>query len=315
MKTEWLALVIAVLLAASPSPYHQSATEGATGQSKTEIYQFSSAEQRAVIPFELRQNTIFLKVKIAGSDEPLDFTFDTGSGSTYLDTAVAKRLGLKPSGSGTVHGAGSGEVPVEYLDSVTLELAGLTSSGHRLKVTNLSGLKPHQDGFVGYDFIKRFAITIDYAAAKMTIADPSTFTYSGPGESFPVKFRGPWPYIDGTVVVSGVKPESGEFLVDSGSSDAVDEPSIAKTTGPVRKVQTGVGLGQPGEGVVGRALYLQLGSFRLEGPIDSCCSENPDQKRMIGTEVLRRFTVILDYARSRIILEPNTHFKDPFPDA
>lgn len=53
----------------------------------------------------------------------------------------------------------------------------------------------------------------------------------------------------------------------------------------------------------------------LEGPIDSCCSENPDHKRMIGTEVLRRFTVILDYARNRIILEPNAQFKDPFPDA
>jgi hypothetical protein len=36
---------------------------------------------------------------------------------------------------------------------------------------------------------------------------------------------------------------------------------------------------------------------------------------MIGTEVLRRFTVILDYARNRIILEPNAQFKDPFPDA
>jgi hypothetical protein len=259
MKSEWLAIAIAGLLAASPTLHHQAAVEKTSGQDATENHHFSSPDQRTVIPFELRQNTIFLKVKIAGTNEPLEFTFDTGSGSTYIDTAVAKRLGLKPSGSGTVHGAGAGEVPVEYLDSVTLELPGLTSSGHRLKVTDLSGLHPHQDGFLGYDFIKHFAITIDYAAGKMTIADPSTFTYSGSGESFPVKFRGPWPYIDGTVAVPGVKPESGEFLVDSGSSDAVDEPSIANTTGPVRKVQTGVGLGQPGEGVVGRAMYLQLG--------------------------------------------------------
>jgi hypothetical protein len=104
-------------------------------------------------------------------------------------------------------------------------------------------------------------------------------------------------------------------LAPAKSSIAVDDPSIAHTTGPVRKVRTGFGLGQASEGVVGRALYLQLGSFRLEGPIDSCCSENPDHKRMIGTEVLRRFTVILDYARNRIILEPNAQFKDPFPDA
>jgi hypothetical protein len=314
MRVQWLAIA-ALLFAVNAGPHAQSASEKTSEQEASEVYHFSSPDQRTVIPFALRQNTIFLKLKIAGSDQPLEFTFDTGSGSTYLDTAVAKRMGLKTSGSGAVHGAGSGEVPVTYIDSVTLELSGLTSSGHRLKVTDLSGLKPHQDGFLGHDFIQRFAITIDYAGGKMTIADPSTFAYSGPGESFPVKFRGPWPYIDGIVAVPGVEPESGEFLIDSGSSDAVDEPSIANTTGPVRKVQTGVGLGQPGEGVVGLALYLQLGSFRLDGPIDSCCSENPDQKRMIGTEVLRRFTVILDYARNRIILEPNAHFKDPFPDA
>jgi hypothetical protein len=60
---------------------------------------------------------------------------------------------------------------------------------------------------------------------------------------------------------------------------------------------------------------LQLGSFRLNGPIASCCSDNPDDKRKIGTEVLRRFTVILDYARKRMILEPNSNFKQTFPDA
>jgi hypothetical protein len=314
MKVQWLAIA-ALLSVANARPQPQSAIEKTFERAAAGVYHFSSPDQRTVIPFELRQNTIFLQVQIAGTSERLQFTLDTGSGATYLDSAVAKRLGLKVSGSGTVHGAGSGEVPVQYIDSVTLELPGLTSSGHRLKVTDLSGLNPHQDGFLGYDFIKRFTITIDYVGGKMTIADPSTFTYSGPGESFPIKFRGPWPYIDGTVAVPGVKPESGEFLIDSGSSDALDEPSIAKTTGPVRKVQTGVGLGRPGQGIVGRALYLQLGSFRLDGPIDACCSSNPDHSRMIGTEVLRRFTVILDYARNRIILEPNAHFKEPFPDA
>jgi len=314
MKIQWLA-ISALMLAVNIVPQPQSLGEKPPQRTEGTLYHFSSPEQRTVIPFELRQNTIFFKLKIAETNEPLEFTFDTGSGATYLDSAVAKRLGLKTAGSGTVHGAGSGEVPVQYIDSVTLGLPGLTSSGHRVNVADLSSLDPHQDGFLGYDFIKRFAITIDYAGGKMTIADPSRFTYSGPGESFPIKFRGPWPYIDGTVAVAGVKPERGEFLIDSGSSDAVDDPSIAHTTGPVRKVRTGVGLGQASEGVVGRALYLQLGSFRLEGPLDSCCSENPDHKRMIGTEVLRRFTVILDYARNRIILEPNAQFKDRFPDA
>lgn len=131
----------------------------------------------------------------------------------------------------------------------------------------------------------------------MTIVEPTVFSYSGPGGVFPIQFRGK------------------EFLVDSGSGDAVDAPTILKTTGPVRKIKTGVGLGQPGEGVLGRALYFQLGSFRMNGPITSCCSGNPDDLRKIGTEVLRRFTVILAYSHSRMIVEPNSHFKEVFPDA
>jgi hypothetical protein len=294
----------------------QSSAGKSPAQSDPALYHFSASDHRAVIPFELHNNLIFFQLQIQGSSEHLWFTLDTGAGSSYLDSAAATRLGLQTSGSGKVQGAGAGEVPVKFVESVTFELPGLTSSGHRVNTTDLSGLQGHHiDGLLGYDFISRYVITLDYAAGQMTIADTAVFSYSGAGESFPIKFRGPWPYIEGTIAVPGVKPETGEFFVDSGSGDAVDDPAILKTTGAVRKVQTGVGLGEPGEGVIGRTLYLQLGSYRLDAPTDACCSSVPDHKRMIGTEVLRRFTVILDYAHSRLILEPNIHFKETFPDA
>ncbi|HEX3819054.1 MAG TPA: retropepsin-like aspartic protease [Candidatus Sulfotelmatobacter sp.] len=295
----------------------QTSGGGAAAQATPPAYHFSSVDMRTVIPFELTSDGIFFHLQIAGSSGQLWFSLDTGAGSSYLDSGVAKRLGLQTSGSGSVHGAGAGAVPVNFVESVTFELAGLTSSGHRVNTTDLTALQGHHpmDGFLGYDFISRYVITLDYAARKMTIADPSVFSYSGAGGVFPIKFRGKWPYIEGTIAVPGAKPERGEFLVDSGSGDAVDDPTILKTTSPTRKVKTGVGLGQAGEGVLGRASYLQLGSFRLEAPTAACCSGNPDDMRKIGTEVLRRFTVILDYKRNRMILEPNIHFKDTFPDA
>jgi hypothetical protein len=280
-------------------------------------YQFSSPDHRSVVPFELALDGIFFQLQIAGSSEPLWFTLDTGSGFSYLDVSVARRLGLRASGSGAVRGAGAGAVPVSFIESVTFKLPGLTSSGHRVNTTDLGGLQGHHrmDGLLGYDFISRYVITLDYAAGTMTIAEPVGFAYSGGGEILPIKFRGKWPYIAGTIAVPGNKPVTGGFLVDSGSGDAVDDPAILKTTAPVRKVNTGVGLGRPGQGVLGRATYLQLGSFRLDAPTAACCSSNPDDRRKIGTEVLRRFTVILDYTRGRMIIEPNRHFKEPFPDA
>jgi hypothetical protein len=316
MKTQCFALVVLLFMMNANSKAQASAGE-ASAQAAPALYHFSSVDKRTVIPFELTLDGIFFQLQIAGSSEHLWFSLDTGAGSSYLDLGVAKRLGLQTSGSGTVHGAGAGTVPVNFIESVTFELPGLTSSGHRVNTTDLTGLQGHHpmDGFLGYDFISRYVITVDYAAGKMTIAEATGYSYSGPGGIVPIKFRGKWPYIQGTIAVPGVKPETGEFLVDSGSGDAVDDPAILKTTAPVRKVKTGVGLGQAGEGVLGRASYLQLGSFRLDAPTAACCSGNPDDMRKIGTEVLRRFTVILDYMRNRMILEPNSHFKETFPDA
>jgi hypothetical protein len=78
-----------------------------------------------------------------------------------------------------------------FVESVTFELPGLTSSGHRVNATDLSGLPgDHIEGLLGYDFIRRYVITLDYAAGQMTIAEPATFTCSGAGESFPIRFRG-----------------------------------------------------------------------------------------------------------------------------
>jgi hypothetical protein len=316
MKIQCFAIAV-LLLMMNTNVKAQTSGGGTPAQAAPLLYHFPSVDMRIVIPFELNSDGIFFQLQIAGSSGRLWFSLDTGSGSSYLDSSVAKRLGLQTSGSGSVHGAGAGTVPVNFIESVTFELAGLTSSGHRVNTTDLTGLQGHHpmDGFLGYDFISRYVITLDYAAGKMTIADPPVFAYSGHGGVFPIKFRGKWPYIEGTIAVPGVKPEAGEFLVDSGSGDAVDDPTILKTTAPTRKVKTGVGLGQAGEGVLGRATYLQLGTFRLEAPTAACCSGNPDDMRKIGTEVLRRFTVILDYTHNRMILEPNSHFKDTFPDA
>ncbi len=290
----------------------------AAQQQSTSPYHFVS-HGRTVIPFEITKNVIFFQVHVKGTSQPLWFSLDSGSGSTYMDAEVAKSLGLQPGGSGTVHGAGSGDIPVQYVDSVAFELSGLESADHRINITDLKSVNEQfgrpEDGLLGYDFLTRFVIVVDYAARLMTIYDPLKFKYTGNGEALPVHFRHHWPYVEGTIKVRGRAAEPGEFLVDSGSGDAVDHPAILKSPGPLRKIQTGVGLGVPIEGAAGRAEYFELGRFHLDSPITACCSANPDDQQKIGGEVLRRFKVIFDYPHQRLIFEPNRNFRDPFPDA
>ncbi len=289
----------------------------AAPQEGASTFHFAS-DGRAVVPFELTKGVTFFQIHVKGSSRTLWFSLDSGAGTAYMDAEVAKSLGLQTVGSGTVRGAGSGDVPVEYVDAVTFEFPGLESAAHRINVTDFKPLDEEfgrtEDGFLGYDFLRRYVVVLDYAAQKMTVYDPSNFKYTGSGAVFPVHFRHRWPYITGTIKVKGLDAQSGEFLVDSGSGDAVDHPAILKSTGPLRRIQTGVGLGTPGQGALGRAEYVELGRYRLQGPITSCCSTNPDDQIKIGGEVLRRFTVIFDYPNERIILESNRNFREPFPN-
>jgi hypothetical protein len=61
---------------------------------------------------------------------------------------------------------------------------------------------------------------------------------------------------------------------------------------------------------VGRLKALQLGGFKLSNPITVFYQVPPAQgDGLLGNSALRNFTVIFDYSRSRLILEPPRQVK------
>lgn len=281
-------------------------------------YSFESGRYRAELPFDLIKGVLFFELRINGVQELLSFSLDTGAGTSYLDARRAALANLRPAGKATVAGVGRANIPVQHLGGVSLQLGELTSFGHTLNVTDLSGLSEQYgrrlDGFLGYDFISRFVVTIDYARRRLTISDRE---HVGDlrGEAIPIHFRGKWPFVDGVIRVAGTDAERSEFLIATGSGDAIDHPAILKSQDSLQRIQTGVGMGAgQGHGVVGAAAFLELGHYRLNRPLTACCGPNAKTNRLLGGEILRRFTVTLDYSRQRIIFEPNIDFHAPFPE-
>jgi Aspartyl protease len=280
-------------------------------------FTFASGHE-AHVPFHAANGREMLfPLRIKGTSRTLMFALDSGASVSYLDSGVARELGLAAASEGTVQGSGRETVHVAKIPDVAFDLAGLESNGHTVNATNLRPVQPEgeaMDGFLGGDFIERFVVTLDFANRMMTVADPRDFEYRGKGVVLPVTFRDSKPFVPGTIMVDG-SLETAEFFVDSGSSDAVDHPAILKSMGRVRHIRMGNGLGEGSDdGVVGHADFFALGGVRMPGALTACCAPVEWQKNMFGTEVLRRFTVIFDYARRRIILEPNEHVRDPFPD-
>ena len=272
-------------------------------ETKTWKYHFANPSGTTTVPFELSRHGLFFEIKV-NSLGPLWFSLDSGSATNYLDIDVAKEIGVRFQGSKTVQGAGQGRVPVQVAENVTFELPGLCSEGHQIHSLKLPAHEQwgHQlDGFFGYNFLERFITIIDYQAKRLTVTDPSTYDYDGDGEILPLEFDDRLPYVRARITVPGNLPEESLFLVDTGSQDEVDHPLIAKSSRTTR-TRVGVGFGRPSRGVFGPVETLQLGTIKLHD-LSGVAGVEGLGSHLIGSGVLHRFKIILDYPHNRMILE------------
>jgi hypothetical protein len=107
--------------------------------------------------------------------------------------------------------------------------------------------------------------------------------------------------------VQGAAPQKRKLLIDTGSNDALDDSFVAQSTGPKIEIVGGVGLGKEFKFNAGRVSRLKLGGVSLED-VDA----GAGGVALVGGEILRRFTVIFDFAHTQMILEPNERLKDAF---
>lgn len=186
-----------------------------------------------VLQVTMAGNLPLIEVRVG--DKPLWFLIDTGSPYTFLDSKAARALGLRPTETATVRGAGGGEVKVDVVKPVTFR-AGDASFSDEVRLTDLSGIGAmigHElDGFFGYEFLSRFVTTIDPAARRIVLDDPKTYCYEGSGAVLPIRFGGRtdrWIFVPGTIKVPGQRAASDEFFVDSGSGDDVNRGCRCQT--------------------------------------------------------------------------------------
>jgi hypothetical protein len=298
------AVAIAALLGCARSPAPSPLAGHLRGDSVT-------------IPCEVSDGIPYIRVRVVGAAEPLIFLLDSGASWTILDAKVARQLGLHVTAdAGTLQGAGAGRVAYARVEEpLTLGFGDLESIGYHaiaLPLSDGSSSSHRVDGIIGYDLLARYVVAVDYEHGRVSITDPASFHYEGRGRPLPIDFDGKWPRIPGRITVPGNPPLDDLFLVDSGSGDAVDHPLIEKSTEPLKEITTGVGLGQPIKGHLGRIESLDLAGYRLGRAPSACCSGTPRDDRVLGGEALRRFTVTFDYPEKRIFLEPNGWFGEAF---
>jgi PDZ domain/Aspartyl protease len=265
----------------------------------------------STLPFTFDAGQVFLPVAINGAP-PETFVLDSGASGFVVDTEVARKHTLEIVGGRKGTGAGKGTYNLAYAAHVAFQLGdSVTVTPDSCYVIDLSGLPAtlgrHVAGIVGYEFFARYVVDVDHDAQILRVYDNDSYRYTGDGSMLPLTFHKKVPYVTAAIKVNGRRSSIEEFMVDSGSGDAVDHDIIAQSRGKKLDVVGGVGLGQEYRVTLGRVESLRLGKYEIVDAVGVAGG-----KAMIGNQVLGRFRVIFDYRRTQMVLEPNSHYHDTF---
>jgi predicted aspartyl protease len=226
---------------------------------------FGRPGNTSTFAFDWRKGMIFVPVRVDGS-RPLSFVLDTGSTRNLIDRTLATSLGLKSSGTGSLQGAGAGRIPVAFIHDVRIALPGLESAGYEFSTADLqplaASLGERVDGILGYEVFCRFVVTVDYRAKRLTFTPPAAFRPpGGSAQVLPIELRDKWAFVKAELVLPGAVTVQDSFLIDSGSSDAVDHPIVMNLQSRT-PATSGVGLGAPVQGATAQATSFRLGLLR-----------------------------------------------------
>jgi Aspartyl protease/PDZ domain len=284
------------------------------------------------IPFTLESSHIVFQVKLNGR-EPIGFLLDTGADENVINTSRLGDFGLKTYGGTTATGGG-GSAEYDYAAGATFTLPGVELRNQHVAVLDQTGLERALGiplgGILGFDFISRFVVEIDYEKKLITLHDPKTWNYSGSGHPVPVTFDGGIPFTNGLISVGAKTDIPAYFVLDFGAQETMTLTSpFVRANDLLNLAQTNAYVNRPAglenqffaqNNVRGHIDRLTLGEL-IEQAIPINMSVNgkgayasANFSGTIGESIFRRYHVFLDYTRNRIIYEPTAQAHAPFPE-
>jgi hypothetical protein len=264
---------------------------------------------------------IFAKVKLNGDEKY--WVIDTGAGSTVIDTEYAKSNALPELGKSEGMGA-SGPVElsiykiptlvindhsIENIAVIGFDVYGLFKKKYNIEVA----------GILGFNFLSKYVVKVDYAGMNMTLFDPSTFKYEGTGNK--VNFQ-----LFSNIIMLPMKINNkydGIFILDTGASTSVFcypfalKNKITEIDGPDYNA-----LGAQGSFILKLVRFpeIEFGNYKLNNIVMSCPVEKPagvmgmdSFSGNIGVNILQNFVFFIDYQNKILYLEKSPNFNHEFP--
>jgi hypothetical protein len=307
MRNRAVICVFATLVACAATATHRvSAQSGKSSPNQNPAtLRFNYGGNASEIPAKFTGYLVLLPAKLNQS-EPCLFELDSTAAVSSIDPSRAGELGLDKLHDPVLNFSG--------VDISLPVLAQATKPDFNAQVGRV------YEGTIGQDIFQNAVIEIDYSRQTVRFYDPATYQYSGKGKTFHVNFISGVPVMKAKFSVTGGKSFEGDFAVDTAADASLvvyqrfnQQHHVLHSH--VKTIRAGnLQLGGENDAVLARLTDVNLGPLSLAEPVGAFprvdASTNGDNRLAgeIGGGILRRFTVVFDFSRQQIILDPNSNF-------
>jgi hypothetical protein len=227
-----------------------------------------------------------------------------------MTSELAQLLGLKGESGGVLEAGGLGRVSAELVQVAEVEVGGFKLERQSFFITSFPARFPFQ-GFIGAELFRRFVVRIDFQRKLLTLTVPRAFRYRGHGLILPIKLH------DAVIpeVKAAVDGKPGWFKLDTGYNASlalfgkfIKEHGLFAKYKPEKSATGASTLTAEINDVPSAAIHeFRLGSLAInEIPaffFPDTGGSNNLFAGAIGTGVLKKFAVTVDYEKRRMILE------------
>lgn len=295
-------------------------------QQSQQDFRIASNKGYVKVPFELYWDGILVQTRINNS-QPIWLALDTGANLNIVNQRIFDHLALNSKGAMNLLGGG-GIAKGQFADNVTISLPGVEAYKQPVASAPLDAMSMvgrDVEGLIGTPFLKNFVVEIDYAHQTLTFYDPKVYNLANEPNAVTMEGRGGWPYVEVELSINGHDTITDKFMIDTGSNRIfhLNRP-FAEAHHVLALLPKNDTAEAVGEGIGGRTKFtearinsIRIGKYTINRPVVSISQDTEgfgagNDAGVIGAEILRRFTVTLDYSTSRMLLVPNAYFNEPY---
>ncbi|HWZ16778.1 MAG TPA: aspartyl protease family protein [Mucilaginibacter sp.] len=297
-------------------------------QANAQYFDILGNRKRVNIPFTMVRDMMILKLHI-NNKGPFNFILDSGVGLMLItDPKLVDSINIANKRTIKISGLGEGDDFEAYITSpLNVDIPGLVSydvaaailKKDHFGLSNYAGIPVH--GLLGYEFFNNLIVKIDFADSTMVVCRPKDIARFKKGTKIPIVIESRKPYMQTNVTFPNGTKTRNKLVVDLGAGHPLSLENVIRKHGLPDKfiaANLGVGLTGPINGFISRVKELEIGKYRIKNVITSFPEEKinagPSEQRdgNLGMEVLKRFSLIIDYPDSCIYLKPGPNLNEPF---